>query len=222
MTPLRVFVGVDERQPLAYTVCRSSIERHAKRRVCVEPIRMDWIPGMTRRGLSDFTFARYMVPWLCGYEGVAVFMDGDIIVRADVNELAELAQHNCAVTVAQHVARFEWPSVMVFDNALCKKLSIEYVNDPSSRPMSLEWAEHVGCLPSEWNHVVAYEEHREDAKLIHFTSGLPCWPETAGSPHAQKWHEEARHALSTVSWEALMGNSVHAQMVRSGELRKAA
>lgn len=220
MKPLRVFVGMDERQPLAYTVCRSSIERHAKSRVLVEPIRFDWIPGMKRRGLTQFTFARYMVPWLCGYEGRAIFMDGDIIVRADVHELAESIQEGEVAAVAKHVARFEWPSVMVFSNWRCKALTLEYVNDEANKPHSLEWAAPLGTLPEEWNHCVGYEDHREDAKLIHFTAGIPCWKETDGSPHAEKWAEEFQHSVGTVSWEALMGRSVHAPMVKSGVFRK--
>jgi hypothetical protein len=219
MTALRVFVGADPRQPLAYTVCASSIMRHAKLPVIVQPIGLypDWLPGFTRRGLTSFTQARYLVPSLCDFEGVAIFMDGDIIVRGDVNELAAHGG-DCAVSVAQHVARFEWPSVMVFNNAKCRALTHEYVNDQTTKPHMLDWSQPLGCLPPEWNHCVGYEPHREDAKLIHFTAGIPCWPETAGSPHAEKWQEEVKHAFGTVSWAALMGNSVHAKMVASGAL----
>lgn len=221
---LRIFVGVDDRQPLAYTACRSSIERHAKRRVSIERINPQWVPGFTRRGLTSFTFARYLVPYLCGFQGVGIFMDGDIIVRADVDELAShaLRDPEAQVCVASHVARFEWPSVMVFNNDKCRMLTPEYVNDERTKPHTLEWASRLGDLPPEWNHCVGYEAHREDAKLIHFTAGIPCWPETEGSPHAEKWHEEIKHALSSVSWGELMGRSVHASLVHSGALRKAA
>ena len=65
---MRIFIGFVERQPLAYHVCRSSIERHAGARVQVEPLRLKWLP-IRRRGLTDFTFSRYLCPYLCGYEG---------------------------------------------------------------------------------------------------------------------------------------------------------
>ena len=56
MSPLRVFVGADPRQPLAYSVCASSVLRHAGKRVTVEPIGLyDWVPGFTRMGLTSFS-----------------------------------------------------------------------------------------------------------------------------------------------------------------------
>lgn len=218
MNPLRVFIGTDERQPLAFTVCASSIMRHAKKRVSIEKVGPDWIPGFSRNGLTTFTFRRYLVPYLCGYEGTAIFMDADIIVRGDVNELAALANPEAAVSVAQHMPRFEWPSVMVFDNPLCRQLTLEYV--ATGKPHSLEWSKPLGLLPPEWNHCVGYDKHNEDVKLIHFTAGIPCWPETEGSPHAEKWNEELKYALGTVSWASLMGNSVHAEKVLSGKINE--
>jgi len=220
MKPLRVFIGTDDRQPLAFTVCASSILRHAKKRVAIEKVGPDWIPGFTRNGLTTFTFRRYLVPWLCGYKGTAIFMDGDIIVSGDVNELATAADSECAVSVAKHVARFEWPSVMVFQNDKCRALTFEHVNDPASKPHALGWSDPIGTLPPEWNHCVGYEPHREDAKLVHFTAGLPCWPETEKCPHAEKWREELNYALSTVSWYDLMSTSVHAELVLSGKINE--
>ena len=73
---MRVFIGFDERQPLAYHVCRSSIERHAGARLQIEPLRLKWLP-LKRRGLTDFTFSRYLCPWLCSYEGASLFMDAE-------------------------------------------------------------------------------------------------------------------------------------------------
>lgn len=209
---------MDKRQPVAYTVCRSSIERRAKGRVSVEPIRIEWTP-ITRRGLTDFTFARYAVPWLCGYHGIAVFMDADVIVRGNIHELAVLALEN-PVSVVKGKVKFEWPSVMVFRCDLCHSLMPEYINDTRNQPQLLAWATKVGELPSEWNHCVGYDNPRRDAKLVHFTAGIPCWPETDGCEYAQEWHEELEYACSTVTWRELMGRSVHAEMVKSGHLQR--
>ena len=218
MSPLRVLVGMDVRQPLAFSVCASSVFRHATKPVLVQPIGPDWIAGFTRNGLTAFTFRRYLAPYLCGFEGVSVFMDGDIVVRGDVHELASFIEPGQAVAVASHVARFEWPSVMVFNNSLCHQLTPEWVNDPKTAPQSLSWAQVLGDLPPEWNHVVGYEPHNEDAKLIHYTAGIPCWPETKECPHSDKWWDEFKYANSTVSWNDLMGNSVHRDLVLSGKL----
>lgn len=210
---LRVFIGVDKRQPVAYTVCRSSIERRAKKRVIIEPIKLEWTP-ITRCGLTEFTFARYAAPWLCGYEGISVFMDADVIVQDDINELAELAQERCPVSVVKAPLRFEWPSVMVFRNYLCKSLTPEYINDPSTSPQKLSWSNPIGELPGEWNFCVGYDKPLQNyPKLIHYTQGIPCWPETQGCEYSEVWHEEHQHANGSVSFQELMGRSVHAQHV---------
>jgi lipopolysaccharide biosynthesis glycosyltransferase len=207
---MRVFIGFDERQPLAYHVCRSSIERHAGTRVQVEPLRLRWLT-LRRRGLTDFTFSRYLCPYLCGFDGESLFMDADIIVRADVHELAALAPADAAVSVVKNPLRLEWTSVMFFRNARCRALTPEAIE--SGHPEKLEWADRVGELPAEWNHCVGYDAPNPAAKLIHFTQGIPCWPETEDCEHADTWREEYRHLNGTVSWQELMGRSVHAKRV---------
>ena len=217
---LRVFVGFDSRQPLAYTVARASIERHAKGRVQVEPLRLDWLP-ITRRGLTEFTYSRFLVPWLCAFKGQALFVDADVIARADVRELCNIAHPGAAVSVVQGALRFEWASVMVFqcDNFRCRTLTPAYIDDPANGLFDFAWAsDRLGALPPEWNVLVGYQPRRDDAKLVHFTAGIPCWEETRQSDYADWWWEEFRHAMATVSWEALMGRSVHRAVVESGAI----
>jgi lipopolysaccharide biosynthesis glycosyltransferase len=209
---MRIFIGMDERQPLAYHVCRSSIERHALARVQIEPLRLKWLP-IERRGLTDFTFSRYLCPYLCNFEGESLFMDADIVVRADVRELAQLAAKDAPVSLVKNKLRLEWPSMMVFRNGLCRALTPEFVE--TGKPEAFEWASSIGELPAEWNHCVGYDAPDPKAKLIHFTQGIPCWPETQDCEHAETWREEHRHLNGTVSWTELMGRSVHARHMRS-------
>lgn len=207
---MKVFIGFDERQPLAYHVCRSSLERHAGAPLQIEPLRLKWLP-IARRGLTDFTFSRYLCPFLCGYEGASLFMDADIIVRADVHELESLAPADAPVSLVKNKLRLEWPSVMLFRNALCRALTPESVEQ--GKPESFDWAGRVGELPAQWFHCVGYDTPDPRAKLIHFTQGIPCWPETEDCEHADTWREEYRHMNGTVSWSELMGRSVHAKYV---------
>lgn len=211
----RVFIGFDRRQPLAYTVARSSVERYAKGRMWVEPLRIDWL-DVNRCGLTEFTYTRYLVPWLCEFKGMAIFMDGDMIAQSDVGELLTLVDPKNAVSVVQGGERFEWPSLMVFNCAhlACHQLTPGLLNKPTATPNTLAWAEgEIGALPPEWNYCVGYDDPKPDAKIIHYTAGIPCWPETEQMPAASLWHAEKDYALSTVSWEALMGKSVHRHIV---------
>jgi hypothetical protein len=209
--PLRVFIGYDARQPLAFTVCAHSILRHATRRVQIEPLILDWMP-MRRRGLTDFTYTRWLVPWLCQYQGDALFIDPDTIVRGDVTEIPGLADPAMAASVVQGKLKFEWASLVYFQcsHGRCRALTPAYVADEQNQPASFAWAEgRLGTLPAEWNHLVLYDEPNPAAKNIHYTAGIPCWPETAKCEAADLWHEEAKAALATVPWEDLMGKSVH-------------
>lgn len=211
MGTMRIFIGYDSRQPLAYTVCRSSIERYAKERVQIEPLRLDWLP-ITRKGLTDFTYTRYLVPWLCNYQGYALFMDGDMIARENILDMFE--GNVASVSVVKGARRFEWPSLMWFNNAKCDQLTPEYLNDEVSKPQSFEWAYKVGELPAEWNHCVGYDKPNPTAKIIHFTAGIPHFPETKDCEHADAWREELAYATSSVNWETLMGKSVHRDIVK--------
>jgi hypothetical protein len=138
-------------------------------------------------------------------------MDADMILQDDIVELFNLADSRYAVQVVDGL-RFERPSMMLFNNDKCKTLTPEWIDDEANKPHMLEWGE-VGFLPGEWNHCVGYQEKKE-AKLIHYTQGIPFWPETKNCDYSEEWWEEMNVALSTVSWNELMGKSVHAPLVK--------
>jgi lipopolysaccharide biosynthesis glycosyltransferase len=231
---MRIYIGYDHRQPLAYNVCQHSIHRHASKAVDIQPLMLKKLP-IKRRGLTDFTYSRYLIPYLDGYLGSALFLDADIIVRDDIFKLYEIvgepisnshlseeqyAELPAVWVVKNKKVRFEWPSVMYFNNWKCNQLTLEYIETGS--PQTFEWARKVGELPQEWNHCVGYDEPNDEAKIVHFTQGIPCWPETRDCEYADKWNEEFQHTNGTVSWADLMGNSVHAKPVLERLQRKTA
>lgn len=206
----RVFIGYDPRQPLAYQVLAHSIWKRASEPASITRLQLNQLP-IRRKGLTEFTYSRYLVPYLCGYEGTAIFMDADMLCLADI---ATLPAPSGSVSVVKNERRFEWPSLMVFDCAKCKRLTPDYIE--YSTPQSFDWAtDGVGELPSEWNHLVGYDAPRADAKVVHFTMGIPFWPETRNSEYTDQWHKDAQESMSTVSWEALMGGSVHRDRVKN-------
>jgi hypothetical protein len=207
----RVFIGYEPKQPLAYTVLQHSIIRHASVPVAITPLMLKQLP-LKRRGLTEFTYSRYLVPWLCGFQGTAVFMDADIVVTGDIKELFDQVDPGKSVQVMQNQAQFEWASVMLFNNEKCAKLTPEFVEDPANRLFDMAWAEGVGTFTEDWNHCVGYMPPKE-AKLYHFTQGLPCWHETAGLAEDAAWKQEYEMATATVAWADLMLNSVHAKAV---------
>lgn len=209
--PVRIFVGADERQPVALSVLQDSINWRSSRPVSIQLLKLDTLP-IRRRGLTSFTYSRFLVPWLCRYEGSAVFMDADILVTGDIAELLACARPDAYdLQVMKDQPRFEWPSVMLFNNARCKKLTPEFIDNTGNNLFDFAWADKVGSFPSHWNRCVGYSEEKGEASLYHYTQGIPVWPETKGNyPEDKLWLSQFKHANSTVPWSALMGPSVHA------------
>jgi hypothetical protein len=208
--PVRIFIGVDPRQPVALTVLMDSIYWRASRPVAITPLVLSQLP-IKRQGLTQFTFSRFLPPWLCGFRGWSIFMDADILVTGDIAELLDAADDAYDVQVMQEQPRFEWPSVMLFNNARCQTLTPEYIDSPDNKLYDFAWAKNIGSFPAQWNRCVPYGKQEGPAKLYHFTQGIPVWPETRGNyPEDELWIRQHRHANSTVEWKELMGNSVHA------------
>lgn len=226
--PLRVFIGFDPRQVVSYSALAVSIIEHSSKPVAITPLCIQTLP-ITRMGLTPFTYTRFLVPWLMGFKGTALFLDSDMLVRADIAELFALADSSHALSIVKDEQRFEWASVMLFncghpDNAV---LTPEYIEDPEQckAPHIIDWTEKIGALPSEWNHLVGYDQPRDDAKLVHYTMGVPAWPETIGCEYAKDWIRTVTivnfpwtpvEVKNQIKWADLMGNSVHAKTLPDG------
>jgi len=209
---MRVFIGLDPRSPISYNVLQWSIIRHATKPVQIVPLVLPQLP-IKRRGLTDFTFSRYLPPFLCNYKGTSVFLDADMVLEGDIHELAAFNDGEHSVYVAKHQKRFEWPSMMVFNNEKCTNLTPEYIDDESHSPSSFDWADSVGEIPPEWNFCVGYDEYAPGAKLIHYTQGIPHFAECRGCDYAGAWWSAYNGMTANCSWLELMGNSVHAEPV---------
>lgn len=209
--PLRIFIGYDHRQPISYNVLSHSLISRASRPITIAPLKFETLP-IERTGLTPFTFTRLLVPWLCNYEGKAIFMDADILAQDDICKLFDEMTGDYDVWVSKNKIRFEWSSVMGFDCARCKVLTPEFI-DTDKSPLGLAWAGRIGEIDPRWNVLVGYDAPRNDGGLLHYTQGVPCFPETAQCDLADAWMKEAKESMSAVSWKELMGNSVHAQPV---------
>ena len=217
---LNIFIGFDPRQIVSYTALHTSITMRCSKPVAITPLVLETLP-ITRRGLTPFTFSRFLCPWLCNYEGWSLFLDSDMLVLGDMSELFATAQDEYDVMVVKNPVKFEWASLMLFNNAKCKVLTPEFV-ESGENPLNMNWAANIGELPAEWNHCVGYDQLRTDAKLVHFTQGVPFWSETKDSEYAQDWLQDAQISVSARPWQELMGNSVHAKKVYERLSRKSA
>jgi hypothetical protein len=218
---LRVFVGYDHRQSVAYNVLQHSLHTRSSRPVSITPLALNTLP-MTRQGLTPFTFSRFLVPWLCGFRGVGLFLDLDMLIRGDIAELFGEADEGYAASVVKNSERFEWASAILFNcghpaNAV---LTPDYVDDPERcvAPHMLDWLHEdlVGSLPPAWNHTVGYDATNPQAKLVHYTQGVPHHPEVAGCEFEKEWIAEREAMCASWNWTSLMANSVHAAALPNG------
>ena len=174
--------------------------------MAITPLLIEQLP-VKRRGLTDFTYTRYLPPWLMNYEGTALFLDADMVVNSDIAELFALANPAYAVQIVKSEQRFEWPSLMLFNCEQCRTLTPEFIE--FDQPEALQWGA-VGELPKTWNHCIGYDAPDAEAKIMHYTMGIPAFKETQHLEGADLWKKEHYLANSTVSWQELMGKSVHA------------
>lgn len=218
---IRIFIGYDEREPVAFHVCVSSIIRHASQPVSIIPLALNCLPGYDEQhgdGSNDFIYSRFLVPYLCDFKGHAIYIDGDMIVKGDVAELWDKRAGNMGVQVVQHNYRTKqsvkylgapnenypcknWSSVILWncEHFPNRYLTPEYVQAASGAHLHrFEWLapERIGALPIEWNWLVGEYDENHQAKLLHYTLGTPCFDQYAACDHAEEWHLERQHMNS--------------------------
>jgi lipopolysaccharide biosynthesis glycosyltransferase len=219
---IRVFIGYDSAEDVAFSVLAHSIHARATMPVATAPVMLSQLRPVFERShnslqSTEFSFSRFLTPYLAGYEGWALFMDCDMLMLDDVAELWKLRDERYAVQVVKHVhvpkedvkflghtqTKYEkknWSSVMLMNCARCKALTPAYVNTASGLELhQFKWLaseELIGELPSRWNHLSEYDPPRPDAALVHFTIGGPWFPEYRTSEYADQWFLEREAMLS--------------------------
>ncbi|MDW8470029.1 MAG: glycosyltransferase [Burkholderiales bacterium] len=216
---LRIFIGYDPKETVAWYTLAHSILARASVPVSFVPVARAHLGGVFTRERgptesTEFAISRFLVPYLSGYEGWSLFMDCDMLCRADIAALAAYreAQADKAVLVCRHdyvpkterkflgqpqtkYPRKNWSSVMFFNNARCRALTPEYVNRASGLELHrFAWLsdDEIGSLPLEWNWLVGEYPYNPQAKIVHFTLGGPWFDEYRTSDYAEEWFEEQR------------------------------
>lgn len=215
MQPLRIFIGYDAREVVAYHVCVNSIIRHATVPLAFTPLALNNLSGYSEThedGSNQFIYSRFLVPHLCGYEGWALFIDGDMILREDIARLWDARDDSKALLCVHHdyqtrapqkylgsknpnYPRKNWSSVVLWNcgHPVHRQLTPDMIqHSPGSFLHRFSWVpdESIGRLPIEWNWLPDEFGANEDARLLHWTIGTPCFYEYADAPMASEWHRE--------------------------------
>lgn len=217
---IQVFAGYDPREAVGYhTFCASIIE-HTTEPVSITPLHLGTLQkvysGGARDGTNAFIYSRFLIPYLMGYQGFAIFMDGaDMVVRQDLAELWAMRDPFKAVQVVKHDYKTKNPrkyvgTKMEADNAdyPCKNWSsVMLINCahynwrqitpatvekmPGSFLHRFEFIEprYIGELTAEWNWLCDEYGTNDNAKVCHYTCGIPAWPTYSATPMAEEWHK---------------------------------
>jgi hypothetical protein len=219
MLPIPVFVGYDPREAVAYHVCCNSIIRLATAPVAIVPLALNLMRDYQEThtdGSNTFVYSRFLVPYLMGYQGRAVFIDGDMVLQSDILELFDLLSNQHAVAVVKHdyqtrsavkylghanhnYPRKNWSSVIVWNCGHEKNrvLAPDLVQHSTGSYLHrFGWLDdvNIGELPQEWNWLPDELGANPEAKLLHYTLGTPCFAEYKSVPQADAWHQERRLA----------------------------
>ena len=210
---INVFIGYDNKEKIAYHVLSESILQNSTKPVAITPIALnnikdDFVRERNNLSSTEFSFSRFIIPHLMNYQGWALFMDCDMLMKADIAELWRLRDDKYAVQVCKHdytpkektkflgqtqtaYPKKNWSSFMLMNCKKCSQLTPNYVNRATGLELHqfkwLETEDLIGDLPLEWNWLVGEYEYKEDVKNLHYTKGGPYFKDYKGCDYSIDW-----------------------------------
>lgn len=215
---IRLFCGFDQREAAGWHAFAQSVIEKTSIPVSLVPLRAN----NQRDGSNHFTYSRFLIPYLCDFQGFALWMDGaDMIVNADLSELWDHREEWYAVQVAKHqyktahalkyvgtemeaenrdYERKNWSSVILWDCAHFgnRCLTPEFVASHDGAFLHrFAWLadDRIGELSLDWNWLTSEYGTNVNAKVLHFTAGTPNIHAYRSSAHAQLWQLYSARAM---------------------------
>ena len=210
---LSIFIGYDPKEAIAYHACVQSIIENTTIPVSITPLNLSMFKNYEENhtdGSNAFIYSRFLTPYLKQFKGVGLFIDGDMIVNEDLNNLFKLFNPKYAVQVVKHdyktkfktkylgnknedYPRKNWSSVVLFNcsHKSNKILTPELISrSKGSYLHRFSWLKdkEIGSLPLDWNYLVKEFSPKPGASLLHYTVGTPCFSEYNNGPEAQIWN----------------------------------
>lgn len=219
----KIFIGFDTREVAAYTACVNSLLDNSNTNCDIIPLKLNVLRelGIYKRDIdslssTEFSFTRFLIPYLCNYNGWAVFCDCDFIFLEDIGKLYELREEKYAVMCAQHnytptnvikmdgkaqhlYPRKNWSSLVLWNcsHPSNKLITPELVNTQSGQFLHrFSWLEdsEIGSIPIEWNWLVGWYKEPENGtpKALHFTEGGPWFENYKNCEYSEAYYKYAR------------------------------
>ncbi len=212
---LRVFIGYDPREKIAYHVLSQSILANSSIPVTISPINLKNLRKFYKRPKeknhsTEFSISRFLTPYLSDYKGYSLYLDCDFIVLEDIAKLLSLVSkdNNKTVWCVKHkdylpkdktkflrekqipYAKKNWSSFMIFNNARCKILTPKLVAKANGLYLhQFKWTQEkfIGSLPNNWNILVEEQKLPKKINALHYTLGGPYFKKHSKCPGANHW-----------------------------------
>lgn len=217
---LKIYVGHDSREDIAWQVCRYSLLRHCNEPVEIYPLKQ---PALRELGLytrdkdnaaTEFSITRFLTPYLAAHDGWSIFVDCDFLFTKNIYQVLEGVSRDKAVYVVQHdyvpanavkmdgqqqqsYPRKNWSSFILFNNSHpdVTALTPEVVNGASPAYLHrFQWVSddsQIGALNLEWNFLEGeYAKPQEPPAAIHYTNGGPWFENWQNVDFADLWTAE--------------------------------
>ena len=214
---LNIYIGFEAAETTAYhTLCHSIIES-ASGPVRISPICSKHFNAFFNRPRdpkqsNDFSFTRFLVPYLNQYDGHAIFMDCDMMLRTDIFKVFDEISDQDAISVVHHdytpsasvkylnhkqyaYPRKNWSSFVVWNcgHISNQKLTPEFVEKATGLELHrFTWLDdsEIGALNVRWNWLVGdYINPPENIHNIHWTVGGPYFEEYSEVDFSLEWFE---------------------------------
>lgn len=246
MKQCSIFVGFDPREVDAFVVTCESIRNKLKGWVSIEGLSLDdlikqklyYRPTERKDGRifdvlskredydgamsTEFAISRFLVKEIA-QGGLAMFLDADMLARANLEEAFKLCNLGKAIYCVKHnhvpvhetkmrgqvqtqYARKNWSSVFIIDcdHPANERLTVELINNVPGRDLHrFCWLDDddIGELPVEWNWLVGHSPKIDNPKLVHFTEGVPSMNGHENDAYADEWRASLnRAALSALGF----------------------
>jgi lipopolysaccharide biosynthesis glycosyltransferase len=213
MELIRLVVGFDQREAIAYHVFVQSVIQKSSKPISFHPLSVNTL-SFYNEIHSDrsnaFTYSRFLTPYLMNFEGWAIYLDGDMVCQEDISLLWKMKDSSKAVQVVKHEYKTKnnkkylnnvnidypkknWSSVIIWNCAHPKNkvLTPEFISSSDGKFLHrFMWLdeEDIGELPKEWNWLAIEYPPNTKANIIHYTLGTPCFREYSQSEMSDKWH----------------------------------
>ncbi|MDB4039835.1 glycosyltransferase [Methylophilaceae bacterium] len=209
---VKIYIGFDQREAIAYHAFVQSLIDHASIPLDITPLAVKTLKGYEEKHedkSNDFVYSRFLTPYLNDFKGWAIFVDGDMICQKDIKELLDLRDDSKALQVVKHdyktkahqkylgninqdYPRKNWSSVILWncEHPKHKLLTPDFIANQSGKYLHrFSWLtdDDIGELPKEWNWLATEYPNNEQANIIHYTLGTPCFKDYRDTEMSDIW-----------------------------------